>query len=56
MFNEVQVAVLYPALSCRTKPAAPMEFAENILISFSCSKHKGTVRFAFSWSDLLCHH
>ena len=23
MFNEVQVAVLYPALSCRTKPAGP---------------------------------
>jgi hypothetical protein len=33
-----------------------MDFAKNVLISTTCSKHKAVFRFAFSRSDLSCHH
>lgn len=33
-----------------------MEFAENVLIPVARFKRRAKPRFAFSRSDLLCHH
>ncbi len=33
-----------------------MEFAENVLISVARFTRRAKPRFAFSRSDLLCHH
>ena len=51
-----EAADLYPACCADGDPLAPMESAEEVLISYKSSRDKTTCRFASPRSDLFRHH